>query len=195
LPHHDHVGVGTHHRSQPGGEGEPGPGVDLDLGHPLEVVLDGVLDGDDVLLGRVDHAQGGVQGRRLTGPGRTGDEQGPVGLVEGVREAPVLGVGHPQLVELHDHRLLVQDSDDHRLTVDAGQGHDTEVDLVAVDGHAHATVLGNPALGDVELGHDLDAGDGARGHAPRHGRDVVQDAVDAEAHPQVASVGGEVEVR
>ena len=36
--------------------------------------------------------------------------------------------------------------------------------------------------------------DHARGHAPRHGDRIVQDAVDAEAHAQVASVGRQVDV-
>ncbi len=45
-----------------------------------------------------------------------------------------------------------------------------------------------------ELGHDLHARDHPGGHPARHGRDVLQDAVDAEAHAQLAPVGGEVDV-
>ncbi len=54
LADHDHVGVGTEHRAQPGGEVEPRFRVDVDLVDPLDLVLDRVLDRDHVLLDRVE---------------------------------------------------------------------------------------------------------------------------------------------
>ena len=42
--------------------------------------------------------------------------------------------------------------------------------------------------------HDLHAADDAGDHAPRHGRGVLEHAVDAEAHAQLAAVGREVDV-
>ena len=45
---HD-VGVGPQDRSQRGGEGHARLDIDLDLVDPVELVLDGVLDRDDVL--------------------------------------------------------------------------------------------------------------------------------------------------
>ena len=61
--------------------------VDLDLGDALELVLDRVLDRDDVLLGRVELVQRGVERRRLARAGRAGDEHGAVGLAERLGEA------------------------------------------------------------------------------------------------------------
>src|SRR3712207_8697881 len=50
-----------------------------------------------------------------------------------------------------------EDSHDHALAVGGGQGHDADVDLVAVDRHRRAAVLGDAPLGDVEVAHDLHA--------------------------------------
>ena len=75
-----------------------------------------------------------------------------------------------------------------------GSGDDAQVDAVAVDRQADAAVLRHAPLGDVEVGHDLHARDDAGCHAPRHGRDVAQHAVDAEADAQVLAVGGDVQV-
>ena len=58
-----------------------------------------------------------------------------------------------------------------------------------------ATVLGHAPLGDVEVGHDLDARDDPAGHLAGHGGDVLEHAVDAEADPDFPALGGEVEVR
>ena len=57
LADHDDVGVLPQDRPQAGGEGLAGLGVDLHLGDVVEVVLDRVLDGDDVLLVAVDLAE------------------------------------------------------------------------------------------------------------------------------------------
>ena len=104
LPDHDDVGVGAHERAQAGGEGQPGLRVDLDLGDALQLVLDRVLDRDDVLLGRVELAEGRVERRRLARAGRAGDEHGAVGLVERAAEAVALVVEEAELVELEDDR-------------------------------------------------------------------------------------------
>ncbi len=77
LSDHDHVGILAQDRPQPVGEGEVDLGVDLDLADPLELVLDGILDGDDVLVGGVDPGQGGVKGGGLAASGGSGDQGDP----------------------------------------------------------------------------------------------------------------------
>ena len=89
---------------------------------------------------------------------------------------------------------LVEDAHHDALAVDARQRHDTQVDVAAVDDQTDAAVLGQALLGDVQLGHDLHARDDAGGHLARHGRDVLQHAVDAEADPHFLAVGREVDV-
>ena len=63
-----------------------------------------------------------------------------------------------------------------------------------LDGDADAAVLGNPLLGDVELAHDLQPRDHRADHPLRHVRGFLQHAVDAEADPQLALFGLEVDV-
>ena len=66
--------------------------------------------------------------------------------------------------------------------------------MAAVDDEPDAPVLRQALLGDVQLGHDLHARDDAGGHLARHGGDVLQDAVDAEADPHLVAVRREVDV-
>src|SRR4051812_44145468 len=120
LADHDDVGVGAHHGAQPAGEGQAGARVDLDLRDALDLALDRVLDGDDVLLGRVDLAQRRVERRRLARAGRARDEDGAVGLAEGLLEALALAVGKAELAELGNPLGLVEDAHDDRLAVHAG---------------------------------------------------------------------------
>ncbi|CAB4879520.1 unannotated protein [freshwater metagenome] len=79
--------------------------------------------------------------------------------------------------------------------MDAGQRDHTQVDVLAVDLQADAAVLGNAALGDIELRHDLHAADRAGHHATRDRRRLLEDAVDPQAHAQIASVRLEMDVR
>ncbi len=66
---------------------------------------------------------------------------------------------------------------------------------MAVDRQADAPVLRRALLGDVELGHDLDAGHEAGHEVAGHGRGVEHDAVHAEAHAHVVRTRLEVDVR
>src|SRR5882724_1637539 len=58
LADEDDVGVLPQEGAQHSGEGTADTFVDLDLVHPFEVVLDRVLGGHDVVLGRVDRRDG-----------------------------------------------------------------------------------------------------------------------------------------
>ena len=194
LADHDDVGVGAHHRAQARGEVQPRLGVDLHLLDAGELVLDRVLDGDDVLLGRVQHLQRGVERRRLARAGGPGDEDRAVRAREGLDEALALGVDHPELVEVDVGAVLVEHAQDGRFAAHERQRGHADVDPAAVDVQRDAAVLGHAALGDVEVGHDLDARDHAGHEAPRHARGLAEHAVDAVAHDEVALDGLEVDV-
>ena len=135
-----------------------------------------------------------VERRRFARAGRPGDEHGAVGLVHRPLEALPLLVGQPELVELHHDRVLVEDAHHDRLAVYARQRHDSQVDVSAVDLQPDAAVLRQAPLGDVQVGHDLHARDHPRGCSPWNRRDVLQDAVDAEAHTQLVPIGSEMDV-
>jgi hypothetical protein len=56
---------------------------------------------------------------------------------------------------------------------------DADVHAPAAQGHADSPVLGQPPLGDVHLGHDLDARSHRGLQAPGRGLLLEEDAVDA----------------
>ena len=91
---------------------------------------------------------------------------------------------HAERREVQPPGLLVEDTHDHALAVSRRQRRHAYVDRAAGDPEADASVLRQALLGDVELGHDLDARNdqwGDRAPALQH---FTQDAVDAEAHHQ-----------
>src|SRR4029078_8376572 len=74
------------------------------------------------------------------------------------------------------------------------QRRDADVDEAAVDAQSDSPVLRYPALGDVEVGHDLDPRDQPGGEALRDRRRVDDDAVDPETDAEVAAARIEVDV-
>ena len=91
LAHHDNIGVLAQNRAQTIGKGQIDLGIDLDLPHPIELILDGVLDGDDVQFRRIEAQQRGVQGGRFP-TARWASHQN-----DAVRAADQPGVGRKQL--------------------------------------------------------------------------------------------------
>ena len=67
-----------------------------------------------------------------------------------------------QLTQPGRNLLLLQDADHHRFAEGARQDGDPEVDIPAVHAHFEPAVLRNPALGNVQFRHDLDARDQGR---------------------------------
>ena len=91
LTDHDHVWVGSQHRAEARGEGEPGAAIDAHLVDSIQAVLDRVLDRDDLLLDRVDLVEGCVERGGLTRACRAGNENRAVGLaVRGLVAAATL---------------------------------------------------------------------------------------------------------
>ena len=79
----------------------------------------------------------------------------------------------------------------------AGHGGDADVDVLAAEADADAAVHREALLGDVEVGHDLDAGDDRALEAVQLRRHVhlVQHAVDAVADAQLRLLRLDVDVR
>src|SRR5215213_4901631 len=78
LAYHHYVGVGAQDVPQARGEGQADLGVDLHLVEARYLVLDGVLDGYDVLLRGVQLLEGCVERRGLTRAGRPRNQGSPV---------------------------------------------------------------------------------------------------------------------
>jgi hypothetical protein len=100
-----------------------------------------------------------------------------------------------KLTEVEGQRCFVENADD-RLLAEAGrQGRDPKVDLAGLVAELDPAVLGQATLGDVERGHDLHAGGQGGLQALGRSHDLVQHAVDPEAHAEDLLVGLEVDVR
>ena len=100
-----------------------------------------------------------------------------------------------ELREVELQGVLVQDSHHRLLAEDGRQGGDAQVDLAGPVAQLDAAVLGQAALGDVERGHDLHARGQGRLQALGRGHDLVQHAVDPEAHADDLLAGLDVDVR
>ena len=90
-----------------------------------------------------------------------------------------------QLVEVERDAALVEDPHHHRLAVHRRHRRHAQVDLLALHAQPDAAVLRQPALGDVQVGHDLDPRDHRGRQALGRRLDVVQHAVDAVADVQL----------
>ena len=194
LADHDDVGVLADDVAQGAGEGEPDLGLHLDLVDPADLVFHRVFHGDDLLVGRVDPVESPVEGGGLAASRGPRHEQDPVGLVDELLEDRKGCWGKAQAVQVDHDPLAVENTHDHALAIQDGDGRDPQVDLPLAHLEPDPAVLGQPSLGDVELRHDLHAGDDG-GLEPLGDRlDVVQDAVNPVAHLQVAFEGLDVDV-
>ena len=195
LTDHDHVGVLPDDVTEPGREGEADLRPDRDLVDAFQLVFDRVLDGDDLEVRAVDLVEAGVERGGFPGAGGTRDQDNAVGPVDQRLEGLRGGSRKAQPVERQEDRRAVQESHDDGLTVDRGHGGDADVHPPASGRRdADTSVLRQATLGDVQLGHDLDAR-GQRGLQPPRGSFlVVQQPVDAVAHAQAVLEGLDVDV-
>ena len=77
-------------------------------------------------------------------------------------------------------RLLVEKTQHHPLTEKGGDDGDADVHVAAGHDNPEPAVLGEPLFGDIEAGHDLDAGNQGFLHDLRRGKHLVENAVDPE---------------
>ncbi len=80
--------------------------------------------------------------------------------------------------------MLVQQAQYDTLAVAGGHRRDAHVDRPAGNAQGDAAVLRQAFLGDVELGHDLDAGHDQRRERAARLEHFAQHAVDAEAYAE-----------
>ncbi len=106
-----------------------------------------------------------------------------------------MSCGHADLVEVEVDDRPVEDPEDHALAEQGRQGRDPDVDLVAADGQLDPAVLRQPALGDVEVRHDLDPRRDRRGQVARRRHQLVEHAVHPIPHLVLVLERLEVDVR
>ena len=136
----------------------------MNLRDALELILDRILDGQDLVFRRLDLGQTGIERRRLARSRWTGHQHHPVGLAdELVQLADGLLVEaqnvESEILELLTQRLLVENADHTVLAMDRRHHRDAEVDRATLKPQLEAPILRYALFGDVELGHDLDPAD------------------------------------
>src|SRR5262249_19039804 len=182
LADQDLVGVLTQDRAQGRGERQANFVVDRALHDAVDLVLDRVLGRDDLVANDVQLVQRRIERGRLAGAGGAGDENDAVGLLNDRAELFQDFRLHADLVQVERHHGAVQHADDNAFAEHGGQDADAHVHRVAADVQLDATVLWQAALGNVQVGHDLDAAGDGHGQVARRRHHFVQDAVAAIAH-------------
>ena len=157
--------------------------IDRALDDAVDVVLDRVFGGDDLVGDLVQLVESRVERGGLAGAGRAGDQDDAVGLVDQLAELrPASPAAMPTLFEVERHDGAVEHADDDAFAEHGRQDADAHVDRVAADVQLDAAVLRQAALGDVEVGHDLDAAGDGHGQVARRRHHLVEHAVAAVAH-------------
>src|SRR5581483_7718057 len=176
-------------------EGEPDPRLDLNLVDAGELVFDRILDGEHLTLDAVEPLQHGVKRRRLAASGRSGDQDDAVGTPNKILEHRNLFAREAERGEVELDARPIENAHHHAFAEHGRDRRNAEVDVDAAHRDLDASILWQPALGDVELGHDLDAGSqrGAQSELEQLGG--AQQAVDPVAHDQCFAVRFDVDVR
>ena len=164
-----------------------------------QVELDRVLGRHDVRVGGVDPREGRVEGVRLPGAGRSGDEDHSPGAEDRLLEPLEARLLEAQLRHVEHQVVLVEEPADDLLAEEGRQDADAVVELLHLPGELHldldASVLRQALLGDVEPREDLDAR-GDRLLELRGGvHHLLEDAVDPVPDPVLLLVGLDVDVR
>ncbi len=167
----------------------PGKGKALFLVHgnlddPLELIFDGIFNGDDLFFLIMNLGKRPIQGGGLAAAGRPGYQHHAVWFADHPAEPEQLTFCEPQglqgqPLEIRGDGFLVEDTDDGVLAENARHDRHAKVDRFASHPHFKAAVLGNPPLRNIQLAHDLDTGDDrALESAVERLGSAVQDTVD-----------------
>src|SRR5262249_46250548 len=142
--------------AQPAGEGQAFFLVHRDLGDTLDLVFDGVFNGDDFVFVVLDLAQRRVESGGLAGASGPGDEHHAVGfgdVAAELRQVRGREADHiqRQLGEFLAHRLLIQHAEHGVFAVNGGHDGNAEVDQAVLVANAKTPVLWDALFGDVQL--------------------------------------------
>src|SRR6185437_7001867 len=160
---HDFVRIVAKNGAKAAGKCEALFLVDRNLSDAPHLIFHGIFDGDDFVFVVFDFVDRRVESSRFPRTGGSGDEHHTVRLMNIAAEA-----GDFVMIEAHHIEsegaeffakgFLVQDAQHGVLTMDGGHDGDAEIDEASFVLDPKTAVLGRAALGNVQLAHDLDAG-------------------------------------
>ena len=131
----------------------------LDLVYALDAVLDGVLDGDDMLGNIVDKVHGGVEGGSFSGACGPGNENDAMWLADELGHNLSAGIAHAEGFESLSGAVQTKESQSDAFAENGGDNSDTDVKGGITDGMSESAVLGGAFFSDVEICHDFDSAD------------------------------------
>ena len=134
---HDLIGIVPQDGAEAAREGQALLLVDRDLRDALELILDGIFDGDDLVFVVLDLAQRGVERGGFAGTGGAGDQHHAVGLGDVAAEFGEIAFAEAdhierELGELLAHRFLVEHAEHGVFAMNGGHDGDAEIDQAAL---------------------------------------------------------------
>ena len=129
----------------------------MNLVDALELVFDRILDGNDLAVGCVDLVQRGVERGAFAAARWASDENDAVRRFQNIEEALERIALEAEGIEVEFDAFLVQQSDDDAFAIHRRHSRNTKIQLLALHLQLDTAILRQTTLGNVELGHDLDA--------------------------------------
>ncbi len=156
LANHHDIRIMAQHTPERARERQPDGRVDLRLADAPDFVFDRILDRDDLTLAGVEPAQASIQRRALAASGRSGYHDYAVRLSNERFHLVTVILRQAQLFQVHEH-CGRENSYDHILAVKRWNDRHTQVIFLVPHAHAHAAVLRQATLNDVQRRHELHA--------------------------------------
>ncbi len=182
LAHHDDVGILAQEGAQRIGEIQPGFFVDVDLVDAGQIDFSRIFGSRDIDSRLVQDVQAGIERHGFAAAGRARHQNHAVGAMDRAKQLFPFFRLVAQRVDAKLGRGRVQNPHHNFFAVQRGQCAYPEIDrFFRADAQLHAPVLRHAALGDVQLGNDLDARSEFFFDRGRGLRDFTQLAVHAKA--------------
>src|SRR4030095_3713507 len=192
---HNYIRILAHDRAQAVGERKADLRFNLDLIYTAKLIFHRIFDGNDLLTGIVDLLQGSVERRRFTTTGRPGNEHHPMRLGDHFIKLFEDCGRKTQSIHLSKDLRALQQTNDHAFTVQGGNSGNTEIDIFPRKSDLDASVLGQPALCDIELRQNLSPRNHGCLQLARRRLDFVENAIDAVPDLQLILKGLDLEIR
>ena len=118
----------------------------------------------------------------------------PLGLRITSRNSSENPRGHAHRVQIQHHHRSIQDPHHHALAEHRGQHAHAQIDRMPAHGQANSPVLRHAPLGNVQIGHHLDARGNGKRQVTRRRHHLVQYPVRPNANLELVLEGLEMQV-
>src|SRR4029450_6741527 len=126
---------------------------------------------------RIDLSQAGIQRGCLSRAGRAGDNKNAIWVLCDLETVITDAIGHPKILELEVGARSVQHPQHYTFAERCRKSRDTEIDRVAIDDPQDAAILGQTALGNIQVRYDLDARYDGKGEVAGRRIHLIEGAV------------------